>query len=221
MDIPPNIAEDRCGQERVRRRRLPHWEISGAFYFITFRLAGSLPAVVAEAWRSERGRVREEPEWSGSREEQASRAWLLDTKFDAQLDRGDTGPRYLSDPAVAALVADALRFFDGQRYALTAYVVMPNHLHTVLQPLLNPKVGAMWGLDSLLHSIKSYTAQESNKHLGRKGEFWQREYYDHLIRDERDWTRCVEYTLNNPVTAGLCEVPEAWPWSNAGEYSRP
>ena len=74
----------------------------------------------------------------------------------------------------------------------------------------------MTPLASILHSWKSYTANEANKILRRNGEFWQREYYDHLIRDDRDLDRCVAYTVQNPVKSGLCKLWEDWPWSGLG-----
>jgi putative DNA methylase len=72
-------------------------------------------------------------------------------------------------------------------------------------------------LASVLHSWKSYTAKEANRILGRSGEFWQREYYDYLVRDEEDFYRYLEYTLQNPVKAGLCERWEDWPWNGLAE----
>ena len=67
-----------------------------------------------------------------------------------------------------------------------------------------------------MHSWKSYTSKEVNKIFGRNGQFWQREYYDHLIRNEEEYFACIEYTLNNPVSAGLCVTWEEWPWVGIG-----
>ena len=79
---------------------------------------------------------------------------------------------------------------------------MPNHAHAVVKPIQNHK------LDEVLHSWKSYSAHEINKALGRQGEFWQREYYDHLVRSESELIRVVDYTIHNPEKAGLLD----WPW---------
>jgi REP element-mobilizing transposase RayT len=100
------------------------------------------------------------------------------------------------------MVASAIRYFDGQRYRLYAWCVMPNHVHAVLQPL------GGWRLAQILHSWKSFTAKRANVLLNRDGEFWQREYYDRMLRDEREFLRAVRYVGDNPVKAGLRD----WPW---------
>src|SRR5205823_417838 len=104
-------------------------------------------------------------------------------------------------------VANALQHFDEERYRLLAWVVMPNHAHTVLQPL------AGFALEDLMHSIKSWTAKEANKLLGRSGEFWQAETYDHLVRDEDDLRHQVDYVWSNSDRAEL----ENWRWRGIAE----
>jgi REP element-mobilizing transposase RayT len=115
----------------------------------------------------------------------------------------------LKQPKIAGLVAGALRYFEGQRYELRSWVVMPNHVHVVVWPK-PPET-----LSKVLHSWKSYTSSEANKLLSRVGNsLWQTESYDHLIRDDTDLARCCEYTTMNPVNARLCERPEDWKWSS-------
>jgi len=133
--------------------------------------------------------------------------WYCD-KVDAYLDAGH-GECFLKRPAVAELVAGALKFFDGDRYELRAWVVMPNHVHVVVWP--KPP----WTLSQVLHSWKSFTSTKANQILQRTGQpFWQQESFDHLIRNDEDMARCSAYTVNNPVKAGLCARPEDWPWSS-------
>ena len=79
---------------------------------------------------------------------------------------------------------------------------MPNHVHVVIKAYSN------YDLETILHSWKSFTSTAANKILERKGVFWQREYYDHLIRNEKDFIRIVEYVLDNPLKAGLKD----WQW---------
>jgi len=132
---------------------------------------------------------------------------------DAFLDSGQ-GDCFLQCPEIADPVAKALCHFDGDRYVLRAWVVMPNHVHVVVWP--KPP----HSLTEILHSWKSYTASQANKLLGRVGQsFWQTESYDHLIRDDADLVRCCEYTTRNPAKARLCERPEDWRWS--GLYRPP
>jgi len=204
---------------RFRRRNLPHWEVDGATYFVTFRLAGSLPAHIAQQWRDVRARAREEElDGAESEDERRQRSRLMATKFDRQLDRAEHGPRFLEQPSIASLVVEAIAFYEGDRYQSVCYVVMPNHVHVVLTPLHRHERNRIWGLDEIFRSIKGYTAKQANLELKRSGQFWQREYYDHLIRDEDDLAWYVNYTLNNPVAAGLCKCPADWPWSNARDF---
>jgi len=126
----------------------------------------------------------------------------LSTKvIEAYLDRG-AGTRYLRQPALADEVVHALRHFDGQRYRLLAWSVMPNHVHVVVRMLPS------WTLASVVHSWKSFTAKRANQILHAHGTFWQRECYDHLIRDEGEFERSIRYVAENPGKAGL----ENWPW---------
>ena len=129
-------------------------------------------------------------------------------RIDAYLDRG-YGSCFLQDPRVAAMMQEALLYFDRERYGLHAWCVMPNHVHT----LLTPK--ASWGLGQIAHSWKSFTAHEANKLLNRSGEFWQTEPFDRYIRNEQHFRNAVAYIENNPVKAGLCAQPEDWLWSSA------
>jgi REP element-mobilizing transposase RayT len=130
------------------------------------------------------------------------------SRVDKYLDAGH-GTCYLRDPELADLVADSLRFFEGQRYEFHAWVVMPNHGHVVVRPMPGHT------LSDILHSWKSYTSHEINKRLPQKVvPFWQNESYEHLIRDDDDLHRCCHYTLMNPFNAGLCARPEDWKWSS-------
>ncbi len=94
--------------------------------------------------------------------------------------------------------------FDGGRYHLQAWVVMPNHVHALVTP------NEAFTLSSILHSWKSYTAKRANQLLGRAGEFWQAEYFDRAIRDERHFEKAVAYIETNPVKAHLCRQAEGW-----------
>lgn len=97
-----------------------------------------------------------------------------------------------------------MRHFDGVRYGLKAWCVMPNHVHVVLETHPDHP------LPGVLHSWKSYTATASNRHLGRAGQFWQTEYYDHLIRDEADLAHALRYVVENPAKAGLRNWKRVW-----------
>jgi REP element-mobilizing transposase RayT len=106
---------------------------------------------------------------------------------------------------VAKVVADSLRQFHGTRYQLFAWCVMPNHVHIAFQTLAGNT------LTRILHSWKSFSAKQANQILHRSGEFWQREYYDRLVRDISEFHRAVEYVVDNPKRAGLEDWPWVWP----------
>jgi REP element-mobilizing transposase RayT len=170
------------------RGRLPHWESEHGIYFVTFRLADSMPQTVVRILRaSERAKPVADHRPS--------------TAVENVLDSG-VGACVLRNPAVADVVAAALQRFDRLRYRLFAWCIMPNHVHVVFEPTHGTT------LAGILHSWKSYTASTINRLLSRRGALWQREYYDHLIRDSRQLKRAIAYTLDNPRRSGL----KNWPY---------
>lgn len=204
--VPPvNHGQDAHATLRIRRGAyLPHWTREGSIYAVTFRLADSLPKSLVEQWAFERDNLVKTASQLGrplTQDEQKRLKELHSEKVESYLDSGH-GACWLKEPRVAEVVASALKHFDGERYQLLGWCVMPNHVHVVVQPRQEHD------LPNILHSWKSYTAKEANKILGRKGEFWQSEYYDHLIRDEQDLWHSIEYVVTNPKTAGLKD----WRW---------
>jgi len=193
------------GELQIRQGAyLPHWEREGALYFVTFRLGDSLPQSVLNSWIAERDTIQKIARLMNRplNDEEAKRVFeLFSEKVEGYIDAGH-GACWLQNAAIAKIVQNAFLFFDGKRYLLHAWCIMPNHSHVVVQPLPGTK------LERVLHSWKSYTANEANKILNRQGQFWQGEPYDHLIRDEGDYYHCVDYTYSNPERAGLTN----WPW---------
>jgi len=195
---------------------LPHLKREGAFYFVTFRLAGTLPRDVLLRFKAERAAIVAQAEAAKRpltwREQEELFRWYS-SRVDKYLDAGH-GDCWLARSDIGELVANAINFHARQRFDLHAWVVMPNHVHAVLRPL------PLWTLSEILKSWKGFTGREANRLLKRTGNsFWQVESYDHLIRDDEDLHRCCHYTTMNPVNAGLCEQPEDWKWSRA--YRRP
>ena len=176
---------------------LPHFDGGETAQSVTFTLADALPEDKLLTLEQEL-RLMPDRERSGSRR----------VRIDELLNGGH-GHRWLGDPALADLVEGALRHFDGQRYDLHAWVVMPNHVHALLTP------GEERRLADIVRSWKTFTARRANAYLGLEGRFWQREYFDRYIRDERHFETVVRYIENNPVVAGLCEAPEDWRWGSA------
>ncbi len=185
------------------RGYLPHWERNDGTYFVTFRLGDSLPTVVlAELWR--RKRMLTAAKNSGRKllpVESGTEKRLSSMKIEAYLDSG-VGECYFKRPELAAVVANALKFWDGKRYQLEAWCVMPNHVHVLFW------LFAGESLARLLGSWKKFTSRHINAMVNRRGTLWQDESYDHLIRNEEEFARAVQYILDNPRKAGL----SVWPW---------
>jgi REP element-mobilizing transposase RayT len=196
------------------RGYLPHVKREGATYFVTYRLADSLPKEVLvqlERTRAERIRALLGPGASAAgasaMEEEVNRDFRRE--LERFLDSGH-GACHLRRPDVAALVADNLRHFDGQRYQLGEWVVMPNHVHVLVWPMPG------YTLSEILKTWKQYTSRRAKALLGLgSADFWQPESYDHWVRDDEERARIARYIRNNPVKAGLCQQPEAWRWSSA------
>ena len=130
--------------------------------------------------------------------------------WDKCLDTSPAGPRWLIIPEVAHSVSQVLRLSttDWDLCDLRAWVVMPNHVHILLQPR-RP-------LMRVLQSIKSASARQANSILARTGQpFLQDESYDHWVRNPDQEQRIVRYIEGNPVSAGLAATPASWPWSSA------
>lgn len=192
------------------RRHLPHYQPPGATYHVVFRLAGSLPGALIDQLRLERELAeRKLSEAKGERERKRllrEHRWAYFERFDALLDGNSTGPTWLKQPEIAAMVKEAIHYRDQKEYDLLAYCIMPNHVHIVY-------VGrADCPTYKVLGNLKWYTALKCNQRLHRKGAFWQNESYDHVVRDGKELERIIGYVLNNPVKAGLVQSWEQWPW---------
>jgi putative transposase len=170
-------------------RCLPHYYSVGRAMFLTWRLHGSLP----------KGRAYPSASSSG-------KAFLA---MDRILDNACTGPLYLRQPEIAEMVVDAIHYREHSQYQLHAYVVMANHVHLLITPLVE--------VSRLMKSLKRFTAREGNRILGLTGRpFWQDESYDRMVRDATESQRITRYIEMNPVKAGIVAVPEEFPWSSAG-----
>jgi putative transposase len=176
------------------RPRLPHFDHPCAVQHVVFRLADALPAgMQAELDR------RAPAERIGAAE--------------AVLDAG-VGSRALAEPAAAQAVADALKYFDGRRYRLEAWCVMPTHVHVLLAQVDG------WPLPGVVKSWKSFTAKAINRALDRDGRVWAKNYFDRFMRDGEQFEATLAYVEGNPAKAGLCREPGDWLWSSASGRRR-
>jgi REP element-mobilizing transposase RayT len=158
--------------------------------FVTWRLHGSLPA----------NRTFPAATTSGQ-------AFLA---MDRLLDTACTGPLYLSRPEFAKMVVKAVQYEerDMRHCQLHSYVVMPNHVHLLMTPLVD--------VSKVTQSLKRFTAREGNRILGRTGQpFWQDESYDRLVRNKAEFQRIADYIEMNPVKCGMVSTAEEFLWSSA------
>ena len=231
------------------RRRLPHWQPPGATVFLTYRLFGSLPKAVLERLALQRDQllkaspVEGEPPRDRALREGKRLFQLLDQSLDEQAAGGDSAtPRWLGRNDVAQWVRRGLRFGEGTRYREHRYVILPNHVHWLIEPLPKDTPHAetnktnseeadkaadeasapitYWSLAEITKSLKSYTARKANQLLRHTGTFWQDESFDHWARDGEEFQRIIAYIDANPVKAGLCRNPGDWFWSSAHEMSQ-
>lgn len=187
---------------------LPHWRQNGCTYFVTFRLADSVPRKVIEEWKYDRDT------WLKARgidplqidpgehivKLSASEQLTFERHFAGKLfqflDQGHGGCQ-LRESAVSKIVFDALLHFHGERVETGDLVVMPNHVHALLTPLPG------YQLEEVLHSIKSFTANRINRHLKQSGTLWMEESYDRIVRDGEELVRIQKYIEHNPIRAHL------------------
>jgi putative transposase len=183
------------------RGYLPHYNNPHTLQSVTFRLADSLPQSKLEELERE---IHDE--------DLAKSDAVRRQKIESWLDAG-MGCCALKHPALAALMQETLLKFDGDRYRLFAWCIMPNHVHVLMETID--------ALSKIVQSWKSYTgrwALERNAGLGLGvpgPALWMREYWDRYIRDGDHFDNVRSYIERNPVAAGLCKQPRDWPWSSA------
>jgi len=182
----------------IKQGNLPHWYQKEVFYHVTFRLADSIPKKKVEELKADRERWQKK---HNDKKEYTKEEWkeynrLFNDRVEEWMNAG-YGSCLLRKKENATIVANALKYFDGQRYVLDEWVVMPNHIHVLVKPKGEHK------LSDILHSWKSYTANEINKKEGRTGQLWMSESFDHIVRNEDALKAIRHYIRQNPVKAGI------------------
>jgi len=205
----PRVGAPKDGAPRWHSRGYPpHLDERHLLQSITYRLADSLPQ---EKLRLLEDELRTLPK----NHRDATKRRRIEQWLDAGM-----GCAVLDHPEVARYVHDSFLYFHGERYHLHAWCVMPNHIHVMIEPLVD--------LALIVQGWKSFTSRwvlRNRSALGlqipKSGKLWMREYWDRYIRDESHYRKAVEYIHQNPVSAGLCAAPEAWPWSSAKSVGVP
>ena len=177
-------------------RNLPHWQQQGCTYFITWRMADSVPEEVLRPWRDEREAffLAHPQPWDSA----TQRAYhqLFTRRMEEWLDAG-YGSCALREPSLRDPVRECLHYFHPARYVLNSWVIMPNHVHVIVRP--HPD----WALSRILHTWKSFTATQINKLRQTSGTFWMDESFDHIVRSLPQLDHFRHYIKENPLKARL------------------
>ena len=196
------------------RRNLPHLHPEGHPLFITFRLANSLPIEALAKLKALRQR-----ELKNSRGKSPEEIYDIEMKhfgrYEEWLDRCLSGPRWLADETIARTITEKIHFMDGKQFHVTAYCIMPNHVHLLIESIVaehlkHRGMTAKYPVTNTLRLLKGNTARACNLLLGQSGAFWHHESYDHYTRDEQELERIIKYILYNPAKAGLVEDWKKW-----------
>lgn len=186
----------RSSEVEATRRHLPHWQLNGGLYFVTWRLGDAIPVAMMRQWSEERRLwLGKHPKPWDARTEAIYRR-EFPQRMEEWLDRG-YGSCVLRNPECAAIVARVMRKYDGERYDIASFVVMPNHVHALFQ--LRDKTMAT----PLLQAWKGTSARDINKRLGQRGTLWMEESRDRSIRSIDHLRKSFYYIAENPEKAGL------------------
>lgn len=201
------------GDTALRRRHLPHLERQGATYFITWRLADTIPRELLDSLqfqeRALSGRAGDANNNPEKRKIASDERKRIFARFDRYLDSGNTGPKWLTDLRMAGIVKRVI-LEQEDRATIDCFSIMPNRVHLLLSPIAphTPR--------DVMKRIKQITAFHCLKISGSKAPFWEDENYDHILR-EGEWTRILFYIIQNPVAAGLCKNWRDWLWTYLAE----
>jgi putative transposase len=187
---------------------LPHWQQDQSTYFLTFRLADSIPADLLHQWQREREHwILNHPKpWTAETEADYHRNFS--SLIDRHLDQGH-GSCLFREPEKAGIVAGAIGHFDQSRYLLHSWVIMPNHVHLLLT------LGESESLARIVASWKRFSAVKMHQETQNSGPLWQKDYFDRMIRDWDHFANVARYIRRNPLKAKLRErefLLEEAPW---------
>lgn len=195
--------------------KLPHIQPLGGTFFVTSRLAGSLPQMekvkLVEEYELRKCQIKaasDNPEVELDKLER-----IFFAKYEAIVDKAESGPMWLGDAGIAKLVSDAFHFWDIKKYDLIAYTIMSNHFHIVFTLNETDSNQPLIVLDRVMQSLKGFTALECNKQVKRSGPFWEHGSFDRMPRNRNELYRIVQYILQNSVKAGLCDHWQDWKWT--------
>ena len=187
----------------MKKALLPHYYKGHKFFFITFRLADSLPqSVIIELKEELQAKINNITENDEIKKREIIDELKLNyfKKFDHQLDSNPYGECVLKNRKIAQILYDKILSYHLEFYNLKCLCIMPNHVHLLLSSILNEEEPQ---LDKWLKLIKGGSAFLINKALNRTGKLWAIESFDRYIRNEEHYFNSFYYTINNPEAVGL------------------
>ena len=194
------------------KRFLPHIQPRGAILFVNYRLAFSLPKAIIEELKSGKEEFEKKISKLSDKLKMLNRYNFYKKQFDILdnfLNKYKKSPQWLAIDKIADIVQDSIFWGDEKEYELICFCIMPNHVHTLIKPLLNSN-NKSYPLSEIMRKHKSFTANQANGILSRTGSFWAKGYYDYYIRSKNGLHRIIFYILNNPVKAGLVKDYKDW-----------
>lgn len=203
------------------RTYLPHFQQPGQAYFITWCLIDAVPSKALEQYTNELAFLYEKLKQAEI--EKTDDSELNYIRLDFNLMRKKYFKAFeevlhletknivnLNRPENEKIIFNSLLYFEGTKIENYAFCIMSNHVHWVLRTFENDSEGKPVYLQDIIHSVKSFTANKINKIENRSGGLWYPDKFDTTIRDRKHWHNAIEYTINNPVKAGLVKRPEDW-----------
>jgi REP element-mobilizing transposase RayT len=175
------------------RRKLPHIVPANTVFFITYRIAGSLPLSIINKYQIDKKTKEIPPKY-----------------FEIIEDYLDTQKAILTKKEIAKIIEESLWYYNDK---LIAFCIMPNHVHL----LINTNNFPYKNLFSIMKLIKGISSNKINKRIGKKGQFWQHESYDRMVRDRNELGNIIDYILNNPVKAKLVNNWKEWNYTYIDE----
>ncbi len=201
------------------KRHLPHFQQSGQAYFVTWCLKDAVPPKAFSDYTLQLQQLK-----IAISDEKSNLEKLNELKFQYAILRKKYIKAFddllhlqtktlvdLSKDVNTKIVVDALRFWEGKRLQNDAFCVMPNHVHWVFTIMDKDQNSEPIYLQDILQSVKRFTANKINQAEKISGTLWHSESFDTTIRNDKHKYNAINYSLNNPVVAGLVE--NWWEWS--------
>jgi len=208
--------------KEFHRHYLPHFQQPGQAYFITWCLKDAIPAKALHTYTEKLELLKARIEINKKEKSKKSVIESLEQEyktirrkyikaFDDLLDAERNPHINLSKPGNTDIIIESLKYWEGKKLHSCAYTIMNNHVHWVFETMEKDDKGKPVYVEKIMHSVKRISANKINKLEKREGGLWQKESFDTTIRDHVHMYNAINYTLNNPVSAGLVSDWKIWP----------